>query len=88
MYFATKHTVSSLATQQKEDKNFRNLKSNLSLFEDEDKLLRCRGRIGNAPLPYQMRFPVISPREARGNSLLQIAYEIFSETKGFWGISR
>ena len=49
-----------LASQAKinEDLNFRNLKSNLNLFEDEDKLFRSKGRIGNAPLPFEIRSPV------------------------------
>ena len=61
-----------LASQAKikEDVNFCNLKSNLNLFEDEDKLLRCKGRIGNAPLPFETRFPVILPREGHFTDLV------------------
>ena len=53
-----------------EDENFRNLKSNLNLFQDEDKLLRCKGRIDNAPLPFETRFPVILPREGHFTDLI------------------
>ena len=54
----------------KEDKNFHDLKSNLNLFEDKDKLLRCKGRIDNAPLPFDARFPVTLPREGHFMELI------------------
>ncbi|TKR73197.1 hypothetical protein L596_020535 [Steinernema carpocapsae] len=31
---------------------------NLSLFKDPTGVWRCRGRLGNAPLPYKTRFPI------------------------------
>ena len=54
-----------LSAQQhiRDDKNFDNLKSNLNVFEDENKLLRCRGRLENAPLDFESRCPIILPRE-------------------------
>ena len=44
----------------KEDVNFCNLKSNLILCEDEDKLLLCKGRIGNAPCHLKHTFQLSS----------------------------
>ena len=44
------------------DKSFDQVKTSLSLFKDEHDVLRCKGRIGNAPIPYQARFPILLPR--------------------------
>lgn len=35
----------------------------LSVFEDEDGVLRCKGRIQNSTLPYSIKFPVLLPRK-------------------------
>ena len=52
------------------DKGFENLKANLNLFEDENKVLRCRGRLGNAPLDFESRYPVILPRDGHFTDLI------------------
>ena len=36
--------------------------SNLSVFEDKNGIYRVKGRIDNAPLPYDTKFPVLLPR--------------------------
>ena len=43
--------------------NYKDLLWNLGLFEDKNGLLRCKGRIENASLPYEMRFPILIPRD-------------------------
>ena len=42
---------------------FKHMSSSLSLFEDDEGVVRSRGRIENAPLPYDTRFPILLPRK-------------------------
>ena len=42
-----------------EDKNFDKTKSNLNVFTDSKGILCSKGRIDNAPLPYETKFPVL-----------------------------
>ena len=44
------------------EKNFANLKPQLGLFKDEDGILKCKGRLGNAPLSVTTRYPILLPR--------------------------
>ena len=46
----------------REEEKFEQTRHSLGLFEDEEGLLRCGGRLHNAPLPYAARFPAILPR--------------------------
>ena len=54
----------------KSSANFNDLKKNLEVFEDEKGFLRCKGRIENAPLPYETRFPILIPRDREIAKLL------------------
>lgn len=45
------------------EKNFENLKLQLGLFRDQDSILRCKGRLGNAPLNVAARYPALLPRQ-------------------------
>ena len=47
----------------REMEKFEQTRHSLGLFEDEDGILRCGGRLHNAPLPYAARFPAILPRK-------------------------
>ena len=47
------------------DKNFDQVKVSLSLFTDDEGILRCGGRLKNAPIPYDARFPIFLPRCSR-----------------------
>ena len=38
------------------------VKVSLSLFSDDKGILRCGGRLKNAPIPYDARFPIFLPR--------------------------
>ena len=46
------------------------LKTSLGLFTDDNGVLRCKGRIGNAPIPYDARFPIILPRHSHFTRLI------------------
>ena len=54
----------------KSSANYKDLKKNLAVFEDENGFLRCKGRIENAPLPYETRFPILIPRDREIAKLL------------------
>ena len=43
-------------------KNYKQLEKDLRLFTDENGLVRCKGRLENAPLPYSAKFPIFLPR--------------------------
>ena len=47
----------------KNSANYKDLSWNLGLFEDKNGILRCKGRIENASLPYERRFPILIPRD-------------------------
>ena len=47
------------------DKNFDQVKVSLSLLTDDKGILRCGGRLKNAPIPYDARFPIFLPRCSR-----------------------
>ena len=44
------------------EKNFENLKQQLGLFRHEDRILKSKGRLGNAPLSVHTRYPALLPR--------------------------
>ena len=44
--------------------NYRRLQHELGLFEDENGVLRCNGRVANAEIPEQSKFPAFVPRES------------------------
>ncbi|XP_028397220.1 uncharacterized protein LOC114521030 [Dendronephthya gigantea] len=44
-------------------KDYKKVKESLSLFENEDKIIRCRGRIDASPLPYGTKFPILLPSD-------------------------
>ena len=50
---------------------------NLGLFEDKESILRCTGRLENAPIPYDAKFPMLLPRDSHVAKLLALeAHEI------------
>jgi len=44
------------------DKNFEIWKKQFVLFSDSDKMWRCKGRLGNANLPYNTKYPALLPK--------------------------
>ena len=51
-------------------KSRRHLARHLHLYLDSDELIRCGGRINNAPLPDDAKFPYLLPTKNRLRSLL------------------
>ena len=47
-----------------EDKQFGNLKKQLSLFVDEDGIIRLKGRLENSHLPFNAKYPVLLNRNS------------------------
>ena len=45
------------------DRKFADIKKILRVFSDSNGILRVGGRIENAPLPYETRYPILLPRE-------------------------
>ena len=45
-------------------KNFKDWKVSLNLFTDEKNLLRCRGRLEHAPIPYEAKYPLLLTTDA------------------------
>ena len=43
--------------------NYGHLEHEFRLYEDENEIVRCKGRIANADLPYETRFPALLPRD-------------------------
>ena len=48
----------------KVSKKFKDLKHSLNLYEDDLGLLRCRGRLGNAPVPYETKYPILLTKDS------------------------
>ena len=46
-------------------RNFKQWTNQWNLFEDESCILRCRGRIANAELPYETKYPIIISKDHR-----------------------
>jgi len=55
--------------------NFNQLQQNLRLYADEKGLLRCRGRIENATLPFDTKFPLFIPKCKFAVLLIRAAHE-------------
>ena len=51
------------------DPKFNMLQKSLGLFYDENKILRCKGRISNANLPYVTKFPAVLLKDHHQTSL-------------------
>ena len=57
------HEVQSKTLTCQEDKNIKQLGHQLGLFIDENNIVRCKGRLSNADLPYLTKFPMFIPRD-------------------------
>jgi len=56
--------IRALQKNIKNNKHFAQWKIKLNLFTDDNGLLRCKGRIGEAPLPYDARFPIFLTKDS------------------------
>ena len=59
-------------------KNFDQVKVSLSLFTDDKGILRCGGRLKNAPIPYDVHFPIFLPRCSRLTYLMIVILRFFA----------
>ena len=50
-------------------KNYK-LKNDLGFFFDSEGIIRCRGRLGNAPISYSVKFSIFLPKESRFTELI------------------
>lgn len=60
---AERKWIKELQVLMKRSEKFKQTKLSLHLYEDEDGILRCRGRIDNAPLPHDSKFPILLPAD-------------------------
>lgn len=60
----------SVPKNLKSQVNYGHLEHEFDLYEDENGIMRCKGRIANADLPYETRFPVLLPRDHHISMLL------------------
>ena len=51
-------------------RSFDKTKGSLSVFEDDDGIMRCRGRLQNAPISMESRHPILLPHESHLTKLL------------------
>ena len=54
--------IKSAQAELKKESGFEKRAESLGLYEDENGVMRCRGRIGKAKIPFTTRFPVLLPR--------------------------
>ena len=57
-------------TQLKSESNLKMWQKQFNLFTDDNGLIRCRGRIKNANLPYATKYPLFLPRKAPFTTLV------------------
>ena len=60
----------SVQKNLKAQANYGHLEHEFGLYEDENEIVRCKGRIANADLPYETRFPALLPRDHYISTLL------------------
>ena len=52
------------------DKSFTSWKRQFNLFEDDQGFWRCGGRLANATIPYNTKYPLLLPREHHYTTLI------------------
>eukprot|EP00794_Sanderia_malayensis_P001095 gene1095-439_t len=62
--------ITAAQTECKFEKNYEDKARDLGLQENEDGLLRCHGRLQNANLSFDERFPILLPTKSRLTSLI------------------
>ena len=63
MITAEKLWIRDVQREMEQQKNWRDLQQQLSLFKDEEGIIRSRGRLANSLLPVEAKFPILLPRE-------------------------
>ena len=52
------------------ESNLKVWQKQFDLFADDNRLIRCRGRLNNASLPYATKYPLFLPRKAHFTTLV------------------
>ena len=71
---STELLVKSCQHDVSDSANYQQLQQNLRLYTDEKGLLRCRGLLENAELPYNTKFPLFIPKCEFAVLLVQTAH--------------
>ena len=50
--------------------NYKQLEKDLNLQKDEENIIRCRGRLKNAPMEYDVKHPIILPKNSKFTELV------------------
>ena len=50
--------------------NYKQLKKDLGFFFDSEGIIRCRGQLGNAPISYNIKFPIFLPKKSLFTELI------------------
>ena len=67
---ALKSWIKSEQGEITKDKKFTNLKNQLSLFGDEEGILRLKGRLENSHIPYESKHPILLNRDSYFTTLV------------------
>ena len=59
--FATELWIKQMQSELKSELYYEKKCRSLGIYEDENEILRCRGRIGKAKIQFDTRFPIIIP---------------------------
>ena len=71
--------LKNIQKTMKQNTNYPQLKFQLRVFSDELGLLRCAGRLGNAPIPYDAKFPILLPSNDRFTDLIILDAHVLAE---------
>ena len=50
--------------------NYKQLQKDLNLQKDEENIIRCRGRLKNAPMEHDAKYPIILPKNCKFTELV------------------
>ena len=62
--------IRSIQNLERKKPNFQQKSLHLGLYEDQDGVQRCKGRLGNAVLPFDARFPIFLPSDNHLTALI------------------
>ena len=62
--------IRSIQNLERKKPNFQQKSLHFGLYEDQDGVQRCKGRLGNAVLPFDARFPIFLPSDNHLTALI------------------
>ena len=62
--------IRSIQNLERKKPNFQQKSLHLGLYEDQDGVQQCKGRLGNAVLPFDARFPIFLPSDNHLTALI------------------